>query len=256
MPVRYHAGIDTVKLGGLSVVVGGVASGTATVASGTYCHISISSVTGGTTYRALYYGVDTALAVVDAGFSCSFDATTLAYTISHASNFTLTWTGTGGENLRKALGFSADLSGSNSYTSDVRPFYVIEAEIDGRSQYTDVYEPDDIAEDAVSDGGDAFGVSKDTTELWCDWLQSMETKEATLSRSATSAVPWTWEHFFKHCRNDQPFLVTGDSDSTGIVYKLRGDFASFGLNIRRPHTADYAELWDLQFYTRDLGALT
>lgn len=255
MPLRYYAGIDSIKLGGLTVAVGGVASGTAVVANGTYCHVSLSSALAGS-YSPLATAVQTALQTLHGGFSCTFNATTLTYTISNPSNFTLTWTGQQGETLRRALGFAGNLSGSTIYTSTVRPYYVIEAEIEGRSNYTDVYEPADIAEDAVSDGGDAFGVAQDTNELWCDWQQSCETKQATLARAATSAIPWTWEHLIKHCRNDQPFAVLGDSDSTGIVYKLRAEGASFSDTVRRRHVSDYDGLWDIQFYTRDLGVLT
>ena len=40
----------------------------------------------------------------------------------------------------------------------MRPYYLMVPAIAGRTEFTDVYEPDDLAEEAVSDGGDAFVV--------------------------------------------------------------------------------------------------
>lgn len=253
MALYYAAGFSSADLGGLSVVVGGVASGTATVTPGTYCHISLSAVTGGITYRGLAGRVDSALAAVDAGFECVYNASTYQYTITNPSAFTLTWSGDSGAALRRALGFSGNVSSTMSATSDVRPYYLMVPQIAGRSQYTDTYEPDDIAEEAVADGGDAYIVSRDTDELWCDWVQSMETKEATLARSATAAVPWTWQDFFKHCRGEHPFLVVDGSDL--IVYRLRADGASFNSRVRERVAVDYDDLWNLRFFTRDMGVL-
>lgn len=251
MALYYASGVDTADVGTFAVVVGGVASGTATVTAGTYCHISINSVASG--YTALAAAVQTALQVVSGGFSCSFSTSTYAYTISHASSFTLTFSGDAGTNLRRALGFSGNVASTTSATSDVRPYYLMVPAIAGRTEFSDVYEPDDLAEEAVSDGGDAFIIAKDTTELWCDWVQQMESKAATLSRSAASSAPWTWEHFFKHCRGKEPFLVVDGSASN--VYQLRADGAGFNSRVRSRVVSDFDDLWSLRFFTRDLGTL-
>jgi hypothetical protein len=250
----YLAGWDTSEIGTFSVVVAGPASGTATVTAGTYAHASLASVTGTGTYTSFPTAVQTALNAVVAGWTVTWSSTTLAYTIAHASAFTLTWTGDGGTNLRRALGFSGNVASTTSAVSDVRPYYVIDPVVSGRTSFTDRYEPDEIVEEAVSDGGDSYAVAKDTTEGWCDWTQSMETKAATLLRSATSAVPWTWEHFVKHCRGTHPFAVFGDS-SAGIVYKLRAESAGVSSTVRTRVVSDYDDLWNLNFRTRDLGAL-
>jgi hypothetical protein len=156
--------------------------------------------------------------------------------------------------MRRALGFTGNVTSTTSAVSDTRPYYVIDTQIAGRSRFTDVYEPDEIVEEAVSDGGVSFAVAKETTELYCDWTQSMETKSSTLLRAATSAVPWTWEHFVKHLRGTHPFAVYGDS-ANGTVYKLRAESASFGSSVRARVTADYDDLWNINLRCRDLGAL-
>lgn len=257
MPLRYHAGFDVAKLGAFSVVVGGIASGTASLPSATYCHVALSSVLGAGEYTQLAAAVQTALRTVHPNFVCTFNTSTLRYTISNPSgNFTLTWSGDAGARLRAALGFAGNVTSTSSATGTVTPHYVIDAKIEGRSMDSDVYEPADIVEESVADGGSSFAVSKETVELWRDWQQAMETLESTMSRRAASAAPWTWQHFFRHCRGDQPFLVAGDTPGkTGAIYKLRAQGASFSDLVRRRVTSDYDGLWNIQFYTRDLGEL-
>jgi hypothetical protein len=254
MATYYLAGWDTAAIGTFSVVVGGtVGSGTATVTASTYSHTDLSSVTGTNTYTAFATAVQTALNAVVAGWTVSYSTSTYAYTISHATAFTLTWTGTGGTNLQRALGFTATVGSTTSATSTVRPYYVIVPAISARSQVSDVYEPDDIVSEAVSDGGTSFAISKDTTETFSDWEQQMESASATLARSAVASVPWTWEAFFKHCRGAYPFRLVDGSTST--VHKLREKGAAFTGTTRRRVAVDYDDLWIIMLMTRDLGTV-
>ena len=254
MATYYLAGWDTAAIGTFSVVVGGtVGSGTATVTASTYAHTDLSSVTGTGTYTAFAAAVQTALNAVVAGWTVSYSTSTYAYTISHATAFTLTWTGTGGTNLQRALGFTATVGSTTSATSTVRPYYVIVPAISARSQVSDVYEPDDIVSEAVSDGGSSFAISKDTTETFSDWEQQMESASATLARSAVAAVPWTWEAFFKHLRGAYPFRLVDGSTST--VHKLREKGAAFTGTTRRRVAVDYDDLWIIMLMTRDLGTV-
>jgi hypothetical protein len=254
MATYYLAGWDTAAIGTFSVVIGGtVGSGTATVTASTYSHTDLSSVTGTNTYTAFATAVQTALNAVVAGWTVSYSTSTYAYTISHATAFTLTWTGTGGTNLQRALGFTATVGSTTSATSTVRPYYVIVPAISARSQVSDVYEPDDIVKEAVSDGGSSFAISKDTTETFSDWEQQMESASATLARSAVAAVPWTWEAFFKHLRGAYPFRLVDGSTST--VHKLREKGAAFTGTTRRRVAVDYDDLWIIMLMTRDLGTV-
>jgi hypothetical protein len=254
MATYYLAGWDTAAIGTFSVVVGGaVGSGTATVAADTYSHTDLSAVMGTGEYTAFAAAVQTALNVVAAGWTVSYSTTTHAYTISNATAFTLTWTGDAGKNLQRALGFTASVGSTTSATSTVRPYYVIVPAITARSQVSDVYEPDDIVKEAVSDGGSSFAISKDTTETLSDWEQQMESRTATLARAAVAAVPWTWEAFFKHCRGAYPFRLVDGSTST--VHTLREKGAAFTGTTRRRVAVDYDDLWIIMLMTRDLGTV-
>lgn len=254
MATYYLAGWDTAAIGTFAVVVGGtVGSGTATVAASTYAHTDLSAVMGASKYTAFATAVQTALNAVVAGWTVSYSTTTHAYTISHATAFTLTWTGDAGKNLQRALGFAATVGSTTSATSTVRPYYVIVPAITARSQVSDVYEPDDVVKEAVSDGGSSFAISKDTTETLSDWEQQMESASATLARSAVAAVPWTWEAFFKHCRGAYPFRLVDGSTST--VHTLREKGAVFSGTTRRRVAVDYDDLWIIMLMTRDLGTV-
>ena len=257
MALYYLAGFDCNETP-MAVVVAGPGSGTATVTTstypiGTYCYTSLVPVLGTSYYADFAAALQSALNAVVAGFTVVWSSTTYLFTISHTSTFSLTFTGTSGTNLQRALGITTNVSGTNSYTSTVRPYYVIVPTISGRSSFTDVYESNEIVEEAVSDGGTPYGVAQDTNELYCDWMQQCESKEATLLRAAVVATPWTWEHFVKHCRAQHPFLVVDGASQT--VHKLRAESASFNDTTRARVTLDYDDLWNLNFRTRDLGAI-
>jgi hypothetical protein len=256
MALYYLAGFDTNDIGTMSVVVGGaVGSGTATVTAGTYCHRSITNVSATSTYSDFATEVDDALTSVAGAWTVTYNATTHAYTIEAGGTaFTLTWTGTGGTNLRRALGFSGNVGSTTSATSDVRPYYVMVPAIAGRSEFTDVYEPDeDVVEEATADDDTPFAIAKErgaiaSQIMWNDWVQSMETKAATLASAAASSAPWTWQHFFQHCRGKEPFLVVDGSSET--VHKLRAQGAAFNATVRSRVATDYDGLWNLRLFTR------
>lgn len=257
MALYYLAAFLTSELGAMSVVISGTAgSGTATLTPGRYAHVAISK-TGLDAYTALAAAVDSALDAAVAGFTVSFDAATQAYTISHASTFTLTWTGDAGARLRKLLGFSGTLSGANSYTSDVRPYFAIVPSIAGRSKFSDVYVPDETVSEASADDGTTYGIGKERTAdpmdpddeiMHSDWQQAMEPLAAVMMRSAAASAPWTWEHFFKHALLTHPFTVTDGATTT--VHTLREEGAGFTAAVRQRVVADYDGLWSMNFLTR------
>ncbi len=127
--------------------------------------------------------------------------------------------------------------------------------IGARSLVTNVYEPPDIVEEAVSDGGDAYATALRTDELLSDWTQAMESKAAAFSRSATVGNAWCWQAFFAHHRGTHPFGVTGDAgDDVGFpLYRLRADGASF---TPQRVTSDDDTYWNIRFLCRDLGELS
>lgn len=238
----------------MSVVVGGAATGTATLSEGPMSHSPAAS-SGWEGDGAMSFAVEleARLDALASGFTVALNTATLLYTVSHASNFSLTFNGEAGLALRRALGFSANKSGSNSYTSDVRPYYLIESYLDAWSKVSDVYEPDeDSVQEAVSDGGEVALVARDTIELWSDWTQAMEPEASVFTRHAPASTPWTWQEFFKHCRGGHRFKVYEDlaaGDSLG-VYTLRAEGATFGQRTRARVAADWRERWDITLLTR------
>lgn len=263
MSLDIIVAVNTAEIGTFAGVVSGDFSGTATVAAGNYAHITFASITTLGTFTALAAAVQTALQAVSAGFSCSY--ANRQYTINHStpnSSFTITWSGNA---LKRALGFSGASTSTttSSIVSDVRPYYLIVPQIEARSRMSDVYEGDkNVVEEAVADDGTPYPIASERTInptdsvpiRYCDWQHTMETKAAVLARSASASVPWTWEHFFYHCRGDKPFAVVETGFST-TLYALRASGAVFSEATRQRVVADYDNLWNVNLQTRDLGTL-
>lgn len=184
-------------------------------------------------------------------FTVSLSSTTGLFTISRSTNFTITFAGSGSDPLALALGFNGNKSGASSYTSDKLPRYVRLSTIGGRSNVEGPYEPDDIAEMSVSDGGDDFVVTRKTNEYLMSWVQQMEPKSAIYD-SCTSHAYTAWDRWFYDIRGTHPFYVndTLEDAPLGAYYRLTGKGASF-----RPRrvTADYDDLWIVPFEAHWLG---
>lgn len=251
MSLIYYAAWDVTALPMTLTVTGTGAGSYSLSASQMYAHYELGNDPGTGLYiDSLGSGLAIA-GLTAAGFTVSLNLTTLRYTISRgAGTFALTFSTDAQLNMMYALGFTASTGLATSHTGTAAPYYLIQAAIGGRSQYSDLYEPDDLAQEAVSDGGSAFIVSKDTDELWCDWVQQMESKQATLTRAAAGSQ-WTWQDFFKHCRGTYPFGVIGDGDDH--LYQLRAEGAHFGIDTRQRVTPDYDDLWNISLRTRYLG---
>ena len=232
-----------------------VATHAVTVTTGTYAHQSMAAVMGSGNYISLAATLQTLINAATGGsYTVSYSSSTHQYTISQASTFTLDLSGGASDTrLAQALGMTATShSGANSYTSTVRPYYVIvPTELARSAMLPFVYEPNDIVTEAVSDGGTSYAVAKNTTELWADWSQTMEAKAACFTLYATNAVPWTWQAFFKQVRGQHPFAVY-ESALYNAAHKLRADGAYFKVT---PATPDWDALFIVKFATRYLGQL-
>lgn len=257
MGYPYLAAWDTRETP-MAVVVGGAATGTATLSEGPMSHSpAASSGWEGTGAMSCGVELEARLDALASGFTVAFNTTTFLYTISHASTFSLTFNGDAGTSLRRALGFTGNKSGANSYTSDVRPYYLIDSYLDAWSKVSDLYEPDeDVVQEATADDGTPFAVARDSNELWSDWTQAHELEAAVFERHASASVPWTWQAFFKHCRGTHRFKVYEDlaaGDSLG-VYMLRAEGASFSQRTRARVVSDWRDRWDITLLTRWIQA--
>jgi hypothetical protein len=187
------------------------------------------------------------------------------YTIDYsAGDFSLDLTGSDTQvTMRRVLGFSGDQSTSDAYSSDVRPYYVILPAMPGRSECSDEYEPEGITNESIADDGSAYQISRATSEILSDWIQMAESTTApdtftnngtyVFERDATSAVPWSYQHAWRHARTGyHPFLVVDSGTSENAVHMLRADGSSF--MPQRMASKDYP-LWNIPFRTRKLGDL-
>lgn len=259
----YCAGFQVTSSASMTATVAGSA---ATIASGYYMPAMQTSLvypTPGVAYAGAAYtnfttAVKTAFdAATSTTFTVTFDTTTGLYTISRATTFTLSFSTAADLRLRAALGFTGNKSGANTYTSDVVPAYVCRSEILGRSNVMGQVEPDDIAEEVVSDGGEAFVITRKTGEFIMTWQQTMEPRSAVYEWAAykansNSSIPWSWQQWFTHTRGTHPFWVndTLEGEANGAVYRMTASGASF-----RPQrvTADYDDQWVVPFEARWLG---
>lgn len=257
----YMAGWSTYETPmtvGVAITAG--PTGTITIPEGYYSHVKIGDggIAGQSYYDVFVAYVETQLDALSAGFTVSFNSTTRRYTISRVSGtFTLNFAGDSGVNLGRALGFQngSYMTPALSHASDCCPYYIMETAISARSEFSNVYEPEDLVDEAVSDGGTPYGVGRESDEYWCDWVQQMELKANTLALAALPAAPWTWQHLFRHARATHPFLVFDAlADIEGArVYTLRAEGAQFTSDVRMPVESDVDRLWNIKFSTRDHG---
>lgn len=143
--------------------------------------------------------------------TCSQSGTTGRGTITYSAQITLTFSLAAG---RRFLGYSADQTGSSSYTSDITPDYIILPTALATSDPTTNYEPAGVANHMQSDDGAGFGVSRTVAPLYRDWTQIYENKAKTLRLAAPDGTtagdhPWTFQALIEHCRGRFPFIVTG-----------------------------------------------
>jgi hypothetical protein len=233
-----------------------------TFSSGTHTPSGIESIVSG------YTSFTTALAAaLNAGTTGAGEYEVIwngptGYEINYDSgNFSLTFSGTAGTNMRSLLGMTGNRSGDDQYLSQCRPYYLIIPAMPGRSMMSDEYEPEGISTDASADDGSNYQTSKSTSETYCDWVQMAETDQAPSSfssvgtyvfeRQATTAVPWSYQHAWRHARGGkQPFVVVDGSENA--VHELRAEGTTF--HPQRFASQDI-QLWNVPFKTRLLGRL-
>ena len=245
---RIEAGWDAAA-GSAAITVGAT---TVTVAAGTYCHTDISSVaTGYTAFAAaLKAAIDGATALTA---TVTWDGATPGYTLALSSTATIAFPSTdAGTHMKQILGFAGSRTTATSHVSDVRPYYVIVAENSGWSRASDDYEPEELTYGAVSDSGRIYSIGRTESVIYNDFTVPMERKAAVFDRWATSAVPYTWSHFFQTNRSHIPFLRVDAFDSS--VHRLRfgGTAASFR---PRRRVADWDDAWDIEIQSFNLGYL-
>lgn len=160
------------------------------------------------------------------GFTVDFTTGSFAgkaYTISHASTFTVGFgIGPRGFWMRRILGFSGNLTGANSYTSDVWPWFMNETPHDCFSNLKLDHEQKDDAWSKAENGliaGNLIHRASKKVNMRVPFVPRAEVYKAERS----DGDMWGWEHFFHHHRLGYRFYVTpsdhiGDDASTWLKF--------------------------------------
>jgi hypothetical protein len=110
----------------------------------------------------------------------------------------------------KLLGFQdiAETSSASTHASDAVPWFTIIPTLESVSEPTLEYEPDNIASHVVpDDASEGFGITRQESPRYVDWVQQFEPKALVEPGAAVSAAPFTYRHLFEHCRTIFPFAV-------------------------------------------------
>lgn len=253
-----------------AAVIAGTISGNLGFETGLYMHGDVQGIADGVSILAF----STAVEGLITGLTCTFSLSTLKYTLSAAGTFSVTWTGAAGVVMQELLGFSGNLSAASSYTSDLRPKYLVVSRLAGQSEVHETYEPGGRIAYAESDNGQAYSTHPVELPTYRDWTQPFETLEGptdaewsgnsaiggtavrTANVGVATKITWTWEALIKHLRATYPFALVDRATSTegeGQLYKMRGEAAHFDPT---RITADYDGHWSIPFRTRQLDATT
>lgn len=251
---KIYAGFSMTSIG--SATIGWTDSSgtyTADVSTGTYAHVDLQAIMGTGEYDDFATALKTAMdaAASPRTFTVSYSTSSMAYTITPDSGTILLTTSTNTV-MRSILGYnSLPTVAAASTSSQIRPYYVIDTNVDAQSSVSGRYEPSGISVDGEADNGDAFGVSREEAPTYFDWTQMMEPIAVVYTSDASASVPWTYEALFKHARNVEPiYYESATYPLTSAVYKLRADGTSW-----RPQrvTADSDVQWNIPFRARYLG---
>lgn len=212
------------RIGSVAIVWQGT---TVTLSAGRYCHVNIAAYDGATQSFAEVLEA----ALVTAGYASatvSYSTSSHAYTLSNGGgSFTVSFPATdAGRLMARILGRSTGAT-SASIVSDVRPYYVLVTEIDGRSRYTGLRHEARFVRRQSDDGiGYALGPSTEVvTGQWEHWHEPLA---AVFRYAATSSAPWTWEHFWLHAGRWQELIYvvppSDDPEGAAVWQLIRPDF--------------------------------
>lgn len=272
----YSACWDFARLGltGTGAVFTGGSVGTTVFTTGLYCHADpiptdingdpLGTIDGQTlnSFCIDFVGGGDNAAITN--LSLSYNETTMAYTMASSGGvFAVAFTGDIGTELRKILGFASDLASAASYTSTLRPKYIIVPRVRGQSAVHAPYEPSGRVNYAESDDGTSYSTYPDTIPMYSEWTQPFETNigptdtDWTTYGSTVAGAPmrisdvggmnkvsWSWEDFYKHIRSHIPFRLHNSGDTSGYFYKMLPAAANFD---PARVTKDFDGYWSPQF---------
>lgn len=205
--------------------------------SGRYCLRDLSSVTynsklaSGTVDLEVHAFITDLVAKMDAQtantVTGSFNTSTLAHTIAcTGGTFSFTFSGGAGDVMRRILGFTGNKSGQTTYTSDMRPWFVWRAAIDGRTNYQQPAMVDDqLSQRFAGSQGYAIGPTRPVREA--RWEHHHEAKEDVHRKFAdadtlASGASWTFEDWAETAALYGGPIIAESSTETQVGWATHG----------------------------------
>jgi hypothetical protein len=221
------------------------------ITTGTYCHLSLAVVeVDARDYAAIDTGFDdfaTALqtainaAATPLVYTVTFGATNINYEIESVAlgNFTLTFAAdAAGAAMRRILGFSASTPSTNLHTTDMRPWYVMRAEIDGRAAYTFPTARAGQIRSAIGDDASVYVLPPTRLVQTAKWEHRFEQPAHVHRRFAdadttVSGKSWTWQDWLDHAaRYAVPCVIKDATES--MVFRTVTPFEPNSARRRKP----------------------
>jgi hypothetical protein len=143
--------------------------------------------------------------------------------------------------MRRILGFAANKTGAASQTSDMRPWYVMRAQIDGRSRYDFPTAREGQIKYAMGDDATLYTLRPTRLIQASRWEHAMEPPEAVHRRFAADdttvgGASWTWQDWMDHASSYAvPCAIKDDTET--MVFRTKTPFER-GMARRRKPDAD------------------
>lgn len=250
MATDLYQGWDHRWLGTATMTVtDSVGASVVSITTGSYCHLSLAAVTpdarGASAIDTGFDDFATALAaainaLATDTITVAWSTPSLAYTIANASTSTLSisFSGAAGDRMRRILGFTANRSAAATYTSNMRPWYVCRAEIDGRSAYTFPTAREGQIRSAFGDDASLYTLSPTTLVQSAKWEHRFEQPSHVHRRKADAdtvagGVSWTWQDWMDHAARYAVPCVVRDS-SGSMVFRTSVPFEANSARRRKP----------------------
>ena len=225
MTLTIESAFDISDIGTVtvSVVETGGSSFSASVSSGQYfLSYSGASAVGDfadrvTSITSFLAALASALTAAGTGtYTCTLDTTTKRVSIAQSGGAVTAIAVTPVAN-GNVIGLSSVASGGLTVTAQASPYYRITP---ASGFYTDKKEREykkDLAWDVVAFSGRVTGMSRSIAAKRLDLTVPLEPQAMVEAMYATTDDPWTWEHLFRHARNQQPLLID-DTKHVRFVY--------------------------------------
>lgn len=214
--VDYFASWRQDRVGTATVVIGGTS---VSMATGLYSHL-LDATINGEAIATFADALNTAIGAAGlTGVAVAFDYTTLRYTITSTPARTLVFNTAGvpGQLMASILGFTnSSFGAATSFTSSIRPYYVIRPALAARVDPSGIYEEESVAR-RVSDTGFGYAVGPTSPRRSFACEHHFEPVAVVFADRASASVPWTWQHFFEHAGRYQETVLSYASPPVGMM---------------------------------------